>query len=76
MKSPTIKLIQCRIMIITVVIVSQLDMRIRLCIRDSLFRLARSAMERQSASDRSSTSTSNKDDDEVSADEGTRNHDR
>jgi len=76
MKSPMIKLFLCSIRIITVVIFLQLDMRIRLCIRDSLFRLARSAMDRQSASDRSSTNTSNKDDDEVSADEGTRNHDR
>ncbi|WOL11482.1 protein LNK2 isoform X2 [Canna indica] len=44
----------------------QLDIRIRLCIRDSLFRLARSAMERQSASDRSSTNKSNRDEDELS----------
>lgn len=47
--------------------VKQLDIRIRLCIRDSLFRLARSAMERQNASDRSSTNKSNRDEDELSA---------
>ncbi|XP_020113883.1 protein LNK2 isoform X2 [Ananas comosus] len=44
----------------------KLDIRVRFCIRDSLLRLARSALERQSASDRSSTNTNNKDDDEVS----------
>jgi len=33
---------------------AKLDVRIRLCIRDSLLRLAQSAMERQSASDRNS----------------------
>ncbi|KAJ4750907.1 agglutinin-like protein [Rhynchospora pubera] len=45
---------------------AKLDVRIRLCIRDSLLRLAQSAMERQSASDRSSTnfSTNPSDDNE------------
>lgn len=37
---------------------AKLDVRIRLCIRDSLLRLAQSAMERQSASDRNSTNFS------------------
>lgn len=57
-------------------VVGKLDMRTRFCIRDSLFRLARGAMDRQSASDRSSTNKSNKDEDEVSADEESRNSDR
>ncbi|KAM0948791.1 putative LNK family protein [Dioscorea sansibarensis] len=43
------------------------DTRVRLSIRDSLFRLAKSAMERQSASDRSSTNKINREDDEVPA---------
>lgn len=54
----------------------QLDMRTRLCIRDSLFRLATSATDRQSASDRSSTNKHNKDEDEVSTYEESRNGDR
>lgn len=45
----------------------QLDTRVKLGIRDSLFRLAKSAMERQSASDRSSTNKINREDDEVAA---------
>ncbi|XP_042395872.1 protein LNK2-like isoform X1 [Zingiber officinale] len=47
--------------------IEQLDGRIRLCIRDSLFRLAQSAMERQSSSDRNSTNKSDRDEDELSA---------
>lgn len=35
----------------------QLDSRIRLCIRDSLFRLAKSAVQRHYTSDTSSTNT-------------------
>ncbi|KAH7679301.1 hypothetical protein IHE45_06G049800 [Dioscorea alata] len=45
----------------------KLDTRVKLSIRDSLFRLAKSAMERQSASDRSSTNKINREDDEVAA---------
>ncbi|XP_073009757.1 protein LNK2-like isoform X2 [Typha latifolia] len=44
----------------------KLDNRVRLCIRDSLLRLAQSAMERQNASDRNSTNKSNKDEDDSS----------
>ncbi|PKA52440.1 hypothetical protein AXF42_Ash020401 [Apostasia shenzhenica] len=54
----------------------QLDMRVRLNIRDSLYRLARSAMERQSASDRSSTNKSSKEEDDISAGEESNNQDR
>ncbi|XP_061352881.1 protein LNK2-like isoform X2 [Gastrolobium bilobum] len=39
-------------------IISKLDIKIRLCIRDSLFRLAQSAMQRHYASDTSSTNKS------------------
>ncbi|KAJ6853076.1 uncharacterized protein M6B38_250920 [Iris pallida] len=39
----------------------KVDIRVRLCIRDSLFRLAQSSMERQRANDRSSTNKSAKD---------------
>ncbi|CAL0328748.1 unnamed protein product [Lupinus luteus] len=39
-------------------IISKLDVKIRLCIRDSLFRLAQSAMQRQYANDTSNTSRS------------------
>ena len=38
----------------------QLDIKIRLCIRDSLFRLAQSAMQRHYASDTSSTNKSSR----------------
>ncbi|XP_011088416.1 protein LNK2 isoform X2 [Sesamum indicum] len=41
--------------------IAKLDIRIRLCIRDSLFRLAQSAMQRQYANDTSSASTSSRD---------------
>ncbi|XP_010931991.1 protein LNK2 isoform X1 [Elaeis guineensis] len=54
----------------------KLDITVRLCIRDSLFRLAQSAMERQSAGDRSSTNKSNKDEDEVSANQETNRQNR
>ncbi|CAL9147521.1 unnamed protein product [Musa hybrid cultivar] len=50
----------------------QLDIRIRLCIRDSLFRLARSAMERQSASDTSSSNKNSRDEEELPADDETK----
>ncbi|CAN1316379.1 Protein LNK2, partial [Linum perenne] len=42
-------------------IIAKLDVRIRLCIRDSLFRLAQSAMHRNSISNTSSTNISCKD---------------
>lgn len=42
----------------------QLDSRIRLCIRDSLFRLAKSAVQRHYTSDTSSTNTCSKDEPE------------
>ncbi|CAJ1959003.1 unnamed protein product [Sphenostylis stenocarpa] len=41
-------------------IISKLDIQIRLCIRDSLFRLAQSAMQRHYASDTSSTNKSSR----------------
>ncbi|KAG0537741.1 hypothetical protein BDA96_03G174400 [Sorghum bicolor] len=44
----------------------ELDTKTRLCIRDSLLRLAYSAAERQIDGDRSSTNKTNKDDDEAS----------
>ncbi|EES00760.1 hypothetical protein BDA96_03G174400 [Sorghum bicolor] len=44
----------------------KLDTKTRLCIRDSLLRLAYSAAERQIDGDRSSTNKTNKDDDEAS----------
>ncbi|XP_062199375.1 protein LNK2-like isoform X2 [Phragmites australis] len=44
----------------------KLDTRTRLCLRDSLLRLAHSATERQIAGDRSSTNKTNKDEDEAS----------
>ena len=52
----------------------QLDMRIRLCIRDSLFRLAQSASQRQNASDTSSNNKSNRD--EVLSKEEINTHNR
>ncbi|KAF3448779.1 hypothetical protein FNV43_RR09492 [Rhamnella rubrinervis] len=42
-------------------IISKLDIKVRLCIRDSLFRLAQSTMQRHYASDTSSTNKSSKD---------------
>lgn len=48
-------------------ITSKLDMKLRLCIRDSLFRLAQSAMQRHYASDTSSTNKSSRDEHEVIA---------
>ncbi|XP_048226349.1 protein LNK2 isoform X3 [Ricinus communis] len=41
-------------------IIAKLDVRVRLCIRDSLFRLAQSAMQRHYASDTSSTNNSSR----------------
>ncbi|KAH6824594.1 hypothetical protein C2S53_010408 [Perilla frutescens var. hirtella] len=41
--------------------IAKLDIQIRLCIRDSLFRLAQSAVQRQYHNDTSSTSTSSRD---------------
>ncbi|CAJ1978116.1 unnamed protein product [Sphenostylis stenocarpa] len=41
-------------------VISKLDVKIRLCIRDSLFRLAQSAMQRNYASDTSSTNNSSR----------------
>ncbi|CDP20199.1 unnamed protein product [Coffea canephora] len=55
-------------------IVAKLDMRIRLCIRDSLFRLAQSAGQRQNASDTSSSNKSNRD--EVLSKEEINTHNR
>ncbi|KAJ6806409.1 uncharacterized protein M6B38_174360 [Iris pallida] len=43
----------------------KVDIRVRLCIRDSLFRLAQSSMERQSAIDRSSTNRNARDEEDV-----------
>ncbi|GAV79018.1 hypothetical protein CFOL_v3_22483 [Cephalotus follicularis] len=50
-------------------IISKLDIRIRLCIRDSLFRLAQSAMQRHYARDSSSTNISTMDEEKVVAKE-------
>ncbi|KAL4366773.1 hypothetical protein GQ457_05G021620 [Hibiscus cannabinus] len=50
-------------------IVAKLDVRTRLCIRDSLFRLAQSSMQRLSASDTSSTNTIVKDETGVAKEE-------
>ncbi|GFP92448.1 hypothetical protein PHJA_001389000 [Phtheirospermum japonicum] len=60
--------------------IAKMDMRIRLCIRDSLFRLAQSAMWRQYPNETSSASTSGRDDvrsnkDIVSHERFTRMHD-
>uniref|UniRef100_A0A1D1YH38 Protein VTS1 n=1 Tax=Anthurium amnicola TaxID=1678845 RepID=A0A1D1YH38_9ARAE len=54
----------------------KLDVGVRLCIRDSLFRLARSAMERHNASDRSSTNKSSTDEYEALLNEETNSQDR
>ncbi|XP_020533899.1 protein LNK2 isoform X2 [Jatropha curcas] len=56
-------------------IIAKLDVRIRLCIRDSLFRLAQSAMQRHYASDTSSTNNSSRDE-QVVAKEETSGHNR
>ncbi|KAF5742442.1 hypothetical protein HS088_TW09G00490 [Tripterygium wilfordii] len=54
-------------------IVAKLDMKMRLCIRDSLFRLAQSSMQRHYTSD---TSSSNKKDEQVAANEDINNSNR
>ncbi|KAJ9190586.1 hypothetical protein P3X46_001772 [Hevea brasiliensis] len=56
-------------------IISKLDARIRLCLRDSLFRLAQSAMQRHYASDTGSTNNSSRDEKVVTKEE-TRGHNR
>ncbi|CAK7336558.1 unnamed protein product, partial [Dovyalis caffra] len=56
-------------------IISKLDARIRLCIRDSLFRLSQSAMHRHYASDTSSTNNTNRDE-QVALKEETSSHSR
>lgn len=50
-------------------VVAKLDMNIRLCIRDSLFRLAQSAMQRHYPSDTSSSNRSSRDEPEAVAEE-------
>ncbi|KAB2627428.1 hypothetical protein D8674_021046 [Pyrus ussuriensis x Pyrus communis] len=57
-------------------IVSKLDIKIRLCIRDSLFRLAQSAVQRHYNSDTSSSNKISKDDDEVVAKDEINSHNR
>ncbi|PIN09392.1 hypothetical protein CDL12_18025 [Handroanthus impetiginosus] len=54
--------------------IAKLDIRIRLCIRDSLFRLAQSATQRQYPNDTSSTSVSGRD--EVLGNKDTVSHER
>ncbi|GLT74552.1 hypothetical protein SLA2020_463400 [Shorea laevis] len=56
-------------------IISKLDIRMRLCIRDSLFRLAQSAIQRHYSRDTSSTNKGNRDENEVAIEE-TKNHNR
>ncbi|OMP04060.1 hypothetical protein COLO4_09984, partial [Corchorus olitorius] len=56
-------------------VIAKLDVRIRLCIGDSLYRLAQSAMQRHCASDTSSTNKSSRDENEV-AKEDNKNHNR
>lgn len=56
-------------------IVSKLDIRIRLCIKDSLFRLAQSAMQRQYSNATSSTSKACKDENKLAMEES-KNHNR
>ncbi|MQL91889.1 hypothetical protein Taro_024503, partial [Colocasia esculenta] len=51
--------------------IGKLDVGLRLCIRDSLFRLARSATDRQNAGDRSSINKRSREEDEVLVNEGT-----
>ncbi|XP_008446936.2 protein LNK2 isoform X2 [Cucumis melo] len=48
-------------------IISKLDFKIRLCIRDSLFRLAQSAMQRHYANDTSSSNKSSRDENDFTA---------
>ncbi|CAK9145464.1 unnamed protein product [Ilex paraguariensis] len=55
-------------------VIAKLDIQIRLCIRDSLFRLAQSAKKRQYASDTSSTNESSRD--EILAKEEINSHNR
>ncbi|KAA8537315.1 hypothetical protein F0562_026998 [Nyssa sinensis] len=57
-------------------IIEKLDIRLRLCIRDSLFRLAQSAMQRHYASDTSSTNKRNNDKVEVLTKEEINSHNR
>uniref|UniRef100_A0A5B6ZSQ3 Protein LNK2 n=1 Tax=Davidia involucrata TaxID=16924 RepID=A0A5B6ZSQ3_DAVIN len=56
--------------------IEKLDIRIRLCIRDSLFRLTQSAMQRHYASDTSSSNRSNRDELEVFMKEEINSHNR
>ncbi|XP_078435983.1 agglutinin-like protein [Wolffia australiana] len=49
--------------------ISKLEVNVRLCIRDSLLRLGKSAVERNNASDRNSIIKSSRDDDEAPTDE-------
>ncbi|XWS56981.1 hypothetical protein CRYUN_Cryun09bG0132500 [Craigia yunnanensis] len=56
-------------------IIAKLDVRIRLCIRDSLFRLSQSVMQRHYACDTSSTNKSSRDENEVAKKEN-KNHNR
>ncbi|XP_027355953.1 protein LNK2-like isoform X3 [Abrus precatorius] len=57
-------------------IISKLDVKIRLCIRDSLFRLAQSAMQRNYASDTSSTNSSSREELEAVAREESNSQNR
>lgn len=57
-------------------IVLKLDIRIRLCIRDSLFRLSQSAMQRHFSCDTSSTNQNSRDDHEFVAKEEINSHNR
>ncbi|KAI4333014.1 hypothetical protein L6164_017871 [Bauhinia variegata] len=57
-------------------IISKLDMQIRLCFRDSLFRLAHSAMQRHHASDTSSTNKRSREELEVVAREESNSQNR
>ncbi|XP_022746144.1 protein LNK2-like isoform X2 [Durio zibethinus] len=50
-------------------VIAKLDVRIRLCIRDSLFRLAQNVMQRHYASDTSSTNKSSRDESKVAKEE-------
>ncbi|XP_022764807.1 protein LNK2-like [Durio zibethinus] len=56
-------------------VIAKLDVRVRLCIRDSLFRLAQSAMQRHYASDTSSTNKNGRDENEVLKEEN-KHHNR
>ncbi|XP_029128715.1 protein LNK2 isoform X2 [Cajanus cajan] len=57
-------------------IISKLDIKIRLCIRDSLFRLAQSATQRHYASDTSSTNKSSREELEIAAREDSNSQNR